>query len=109
QYLAFLRSMDIPYIVSCEEDFDLSAVLIKLKQHFAIDTLAVCGGAVIDGVFLKNHLVDEISLVIAPHVSGDANEKAAFDTLGQYVDDTFAIKEVKQLADGGVNLIFKKQ
>lgn len=109
EYLAFLRSMGIPYIVSGEKEFDLEDVLTKLKQYYHIDTLALCGGAVINGVFLKAHLVDEISLVIAPHVSGDASKKAAFDTLGDYVDDNFEIKDVKKLKDGGLHLIFSKK
>ncbi|BDR59780.1 dihydrofolate reductase family protein [Lactobacillus xylocopicola] len=108
-YLAFLQAMNIPYIIGGEEDFDLNEVLVKLKKYFAINTLAVCGGAIIDGLFLKQQLVDEISLVIAPHVNGNPNEKSAFDTLGEYVSDTFAIKAVKKLTDGGVHLIFKRQ
>jgi len=109
EYLAFLRSMNIPYIVSGETEFDLNDVLIKLKKYFAIDTLAVCGGSIIDGVFLKAHLVDQISLVVAPHVNGDPNEKSAFNTLGEYVDNTFTIEKVKKLADGGIHLIFNKK
>lgn len=107
-YLAYLQSLEIPYIVSGETDFDFEDVLRKLKQHYQIDTLAVCGGAVINGAFLKAHFVDEISLVIAPHVSGDSTKKAAFDTLGTMVQDTFKIKAVKQLADGGLHLTFAK-
>lgn len=109
QYLAFLRSMKIPYIVSGDQEFNLDDVLVKLKKHYQINNLAVCGGSVIDGVFLRAHLVDEISLVVAPHVSGDKTKKAAFDTLGTYIDDTFAIKEVKKLGDGGLHLIFIKK
>ena len=109
EYLAFLRSMNIPYIVSGEHEFDLEDVLIKLKKHYQVNTLALCGGAAINGAFLKAHLVDEISLVIAPHVSGDASKKAAFDTLGDYINDTFAIKDVKKLEDGGLHLIFSKK
>ena len=109
EYLAFLRSMNIPYIVSGDNEFNLEDVLVKLKKHYQINTLALCGGAVIDGAFLKAHLVDEISLVIAPHVSGDSTKKAAFDTLGTYVDDTFEIKDIKKLNDGGLHLIFAKK
>ncbi|AEJ22933.1 putative 5-amino-6-(5-phosphoribosylamino)uracil reductase [Weissella koreensis KACC 15510] len=107
-YLAFLRSMNIPYIISGEEDFNFEEVLVKLKQHFTIDTLAVCGGAVIDGAFLKAHVVDEISLVVAPHVDGNAIQKAAFDTLGTQVNDKFSFVSAKPLSDGGVHLLFKK-
>ncbi|RMC48564.1 deaminase [Lactobacillus sp. ESL0263] len=108
-YLAYLRSLRIPYIISGEQEFDLTEVLTKLKQNFNITTLAVCGGSIIDGVFLKAHLVDEISLVVAPHVNGDSKQKSAFDTLGKYVEDSFVFKSSKKLADGGVHLLFKKQ
>ena len=108
-YLAYLRSLRIPYIISGEQEFDLTEVLTKLKQNFNITTLAVCGGSIIDGVFLKAHLVDEISLVVAPHVNGDSKQKSAFDTLGKYVEDSFVFESAKELADGGVHLLFKKQ
>lgn len=108
EYLAFLRSMNIPYIISGENEFDLEEVLVKLKKYFQINNFALCGGAAIDGVFLKAHLVDQISLVLSPHVNGDNNIKSAFDTMGTYVDDTFEISKVKKLADGGVHLIFDK-
>lgn len=108
EYLAFLRSMNIPYIVSGDKEFDLEEVLVKLKKYFQINTFALCGGAAIDGVFLRAHLVDEISLVLSPHVNGDNNIKSAFDTMGKYVDDTFKIDQVKKLGDGGVHLLFKK-
>lgn len=55
EYLAFLRSMNIPYIVSGETEFNLNDVLIKLKKHFHINTFALCGGAAIDGVFVNHH------------------------------------------------------
>ncbi|MCX0278469.1 dihydrofolate reductase family protein [Bombilactobacillus mellis] len=107
-YLAFLQSMNIPYIIGGEAEFDFEDVLVKLKQHYEINTLAVCGGAKINGAFLKAHMVDEISLVVAPHVSGDTTKKASFDTLGQYIDDTFVFISAKKLADGGVHLRFQK-
>ncbi|MBU7568371.1 dihydrofolate reductase family protein [Weissella sagaensis] len=107
-YLAFLQSMNIPYIIGGETEFDFETVLEKLYAHFNIETLAVCGGAMINGAFLKAHVVDQISLVIAPHVNGDENKKASFETVGQYVDDTFAFDQAKKLSDGGVHLIFKK-
>lgn len=107
EYLAFLRSLNIPYIVSGDEDFDLQEVLIKLKQHFGIETLAVCGGARINGVFLEQHVVDEISLVIAPYVNGDRQIKSAFETTSR-IDDQFKIDLIKKLPDGGLHVIFKK-
>lgn len=107
-YLAFLKSMNIPYIIGGAKEFNFEIVLTKLKQHFNINTLAVCGGSKINGAFLKAHVIDEISLIVAPHVSGDITKKASFDTLGQYIDDTFSFIGARKLADGGVHLRFKK-
>ncbi|RHW53867.1 dihydrofolate reductase family protein [Lactobacillus bombicola] len=107
EYLTFLRSMKIPYIVSGNTEFNLEEVLVKLKQNYDINTLALCGGARINGVFLEKHLVDEISLVISPYVNGDNQFKAAFDTTSR-IDDQFKIDFIKKLSDGGLHLIFKK-
>lgn len=108
-YLSFLRSMNIPYIISGENNFNLNDVLVKLKRYFNIETLALCGGARIDGVFLQAHLVDQISLVVAPYVNGDNQNKSAFDTMGQFVNDHFEISQCKKLVDGGLHLIFNKK
>ncbi|WP_264289208.1 dihydrofolate reductase family protein [Latilactobacillus graminis] len=109
EYLAFLRSMNIPYIVSGKTEYDLLDVLIKLKKYFKIEQLAVCGGAVINGAFLRAHLVDEISLVVAPHVNGNSQKKSIFDTFGEYMDDTFKFNTIKELADGGIHITYKKE
>lgn len=108
-YLAYLRSKNIPYIVSGDENIDFEEVLTKLMEKLGIETIALTGGAIINGAFLKAHLVDEISLVVSPFVSGDESQKGPLDTLGQFVDDSFGIKEVKKLDDGGVHLVFAKQ
>lgn len=109
EYLAFLRTKQIPYLVSGQTEFDLENMLEKLKQHFQIDPLVVSGGAIINGVFLKAHLVDEISLVVTPHVNGNDNIRSAFDTAGQYVNDEFAFKSAEKIADGGVHLLFERK
>ncbi|RMC25685.1 MULTISPECIES: dihydrofolate reductase family protein [unclassified Lactobacillus] len=107
EYLAFLRTMEIPYIVSGDENFNLKEVLVKLRAHFGIEKLALCGGARINGVFLEQHLVDEISLVVSPYVNGDREIKAVFETTSR-IDDQFKIDFIKKLPDGGLHLIFKK-
>lgn len=108
-YLAFLQAMEIPYIICGTENLDLNQALIKLKKYFGITAISLAGGAVINGAFLKAHLVDEISIVVSPYVSGDENVKSVFDTFGIFVDDKFAIKTTKPLDDGGVHLLYVKQ
>ncbi|WP_040455570.1 dihydrofolate reductase family protein [Limosilactobacillus coleohominis] len=107
-YLAFLRSMEIPYLICGERDLDLHEALVKLKRYFGLDAIALCGGATIDGAFLQAGLVDEISLVVAPFVSGDNATQSSFNTLGKFTDEQFEFKSATKLADGGVHLIFTK-
>lgn len=107
-YLAFLRAMKIPYLVCGKNDLDLNDALVKLKKYFGIDTLAVCGGGIINGAFLQAGLVDQISLVMSPYVSGDPKEKRAFNTFGKLIADKFAIEKTTKIADGAVHLVFKK-
>ncbi len=109
QYLAFLQSMEIPYLICGETDLDLNEALVKLKDYFGLESIALCGGATIDGAFLQAQLVDEISLVVAPFVSGDNDIQSSFNTMGKFVNKQFEFQSAKKLADGGVHLIFTRK
>lgn len=66
--MAFLRSMEIPYIVCGDDEIDFHQSLVKIKKYFGIDKMILGGGSLINGAFLKAGLVDEISIVIGPYV-----------------------------------------
>ena len=110
-YLAFLRSMNIPYIVGGKDDtsIDFALVLEKLRKLFNITTLVVSGGATVNGSFLKAGLVDEASLVISPYISGDLSIKGPFNTFAEFIDQKFKFYSLEALADGGIHVIFHKQ
>ncbi|MBD8087868.1 dihydrofolate reductase family protein [Limosilactobacillus sp. c11Ua_112_M] len=107
-YLAFLQSMEIPYLVCGEREINFAESLVKLKKYFDIKTMVLGGGALINGAFLKAGLVDQISLVIAPYISGDSKKKGTFDTLGKFVNQRFHVTQTKKLGDGGVHLIYDR-
>lgn len=108
RYLAFLRSMQIPYLVCGDDELDFALALVKLRQYFGIKKVALGGGALINGAFLKAGLVDEISLVMAPYISGDATKKGTFDTRQVFVNQRFRVVQTKLLADGGIHLLFAR-
>ena len=108
RYLAFLRSMQIPYLVCGDDQIDFESALVKLRQYFGITKVALGGGALINGAFLKAGLVDEISLVMAPYISGDTTKKGTFDTRQVFVNQRFKVVQTKLLADGGIHLLFAK-
>ncbi|MCI1975426.1 MAG: dihydrofolate reductase family protein [Limosilactobacillus sp.] len=107
-YLAFLRSMEIPYLVCGEREIDFAESLVKLKKYFGIQTMVLGGGALINGAFLKAGLVDQISLVVAPYISGDTKMKGTFDTLDTFVNQRFHVSQMKTLGDGGMHLVFDR-
>lgn len=106
-YLAFLRHMEIPYVVCGEDEMDLDLAVEKLGALLGIESLVVTGGARINGAFLEAGLVDRISLVVQPYVSGNLERRTAFNTLGRFHERHFSCVQAKMLPDGGVHLLYE--
>ena len=95
-------------LISAGEDkIELSVALEKLKNLFGIDTLVMCGGAVINGAFLKDDLVDEISLVVTPYVEGDEGA-TVMNTKGAFNNKEFVFQSADAIPGNGVHLKFSK-
>ena len=53
-------------------------------------------------------MVDGISEVIIPHVEGNHDQKGIAET-NVFVPDSFPLKKVTHLPNGGVHLVFEKK
>lgn len=102
-YLEYLRKLGISYLFAGKDTLDLVLLMKKLKEKFGIDHLMVTGGGVMDWSLLDKGLLDEISLVVSPAVSGERDAATIFDR-SSYSDEGPAIglelKEFK-VFDGG--------
>ena len=107
EYLAHLKALNISYIISNGDDINYDEVLFKLKTIFNINNLVLTGGAIINGVFYKLGLIDEISLVIEPYVEG-LKEYKNFIEVNKYSPISYKISRVVMLDNGGVQLIYEK-
>ena len=76
-YLRYLRELNISYIFAGKEDLNMSLALEKLNRYFNINNLLLEGGSIINGAFLKENLIDELSLVIVPLIAS-SNDKPLF-------------------------------
>lgn len=89
-YMAYLRSLDIPYIFAGKDALDCLVLAQKLANELDIGALLLCGGGIINWSFLQAGTVDEISIVIAPVVDGGDGpsvfESSAFCPDGNPVD-----------------------
>ncbi len=103
-YLAYLRTIGVSYIIAGDDDINFEIALNKLYNLFNIKTILLEGGSIINGAFMKNNLIDELSLVVAP-ISGATYDKPLFY---ESIEKCFKLTEVKKLDDNNVYLRYKK-
>lgn len=101
-YLAYLQELGISYLFAGKDRLGCSLLLEKLQESFGIDRLMVAGGGVVNWSFLREGLIDELSLVLAPVADGGTESVSIFeqaDFLPSHPPVAFALKEVKPLGE----------
>lgn len=78
-YLEMLRDKNISYVVAGASSVDLAKAVQMLAEHFGIRILLLEGGGHINGGFLDDGLVDEVSLLLLPGIDGRHDIPAVFD------------------------------
>ena len=104
EYLHYCREKGISYIFCGKEKIDIKLSLQKLKKLFKIDKILLQGGPKLDGAFIKDDLIDGISIIIAPCISEGG------DTLfnpSKYAE--FKLIEFKQLSNSNMWLRYIKK
>ena len=91
-YLAILRQKGISYVVAGKEATDLVQAVDRLGEYFGIATLLLEGGGHINGAFLEAHLVDEVSLLVAPGIDGRHDIPSVFDGISSQNHIAFPLK-----------------
>ena len=79
EYLEYLRARGISYIAAGKEQVDLRRAMEILYSEFGVRRVAVVGGGLINGGFLADGLIDELSLMTAPGIDGRSGQPALFD------------------------------
>ena len=104
EYLHYCREKGISYIFCGKDKIDIKLSLQKFKKEFKIDKILLQGGPILDGVFIKEDLIDAISIIISPCTS------AGGDTLfnpSKYVE--FKLVEFKELSNSNMWLRYVKK
>ena len=79
EYLDYLRERGISYIATGSEKIDLSRALTILQCEFGSERIGVVGGGHINGSFLREELLDEVSMLYGAAIDGREGFCAAFD------------------------------
>jgi riboflavin biosynthesis pyrimidine reductase len=105
EYLAYLRSDDIPYLVAGKGQVDLRLALEKLGTLLGVTTLLSTAGGRLNGALLRAGLVDEINIEFLPAVIGGFDTPSLFDSPALEPDEQpagLALRSAQVLADGRV-------
>jgi riboflavin biosynthesis pyrimidine reductase len=108
-YLAYLQKIGISYIFGGKEQLDFMIVVQKLKKLFSIDKIMLEGRGILNGAFLNEGLIDELSLVLVPIADGSTNSLTLFESsshLPKTRPVNFYLKEIEKLDDGGLWMIY---
>ena len=81
EYLAYLDSLHISWIVCCEKHIDLHKAVEILYTEFGVERMAIVGGGTINAAFLNAGLLDEVSILLGPGIDGRKGMTATFDGL----------------------------
>ncbi|WP_181898639.1 RibD family protein [Halobacillus trueperi] len=110
KYIQQLEEKGITYIsAGTGAHIDLPLALHKLYE-LGYRRLGLSGGGVINGAFLRQGLIDEISLVIAPLAIGGTTTPSIFDSedLKELNDVTrIELKNMKTVGNGSIWLHYK--
>ena len=105
EYLAYLQSIKLPYIIAGKEDMDLKLALKKLKKEFGVNKLIFEGGPTVNESFEKADLIDEFSLVYVPLIGGKDGKLLC----GDAVFREFEFAEHKTLPDKNIWVTLKRK
>jgi 2,5-diamino-6-(ribosylamino)-4(3H)-pyrimidinone 5'-phosphate reductase len=78
-YLAWLRSLEVPYLLAGEDRVDLLLALEKMARLLAVSCVVSDGGGGINGALLRRGLVDELQMIWFPALIGGAGTPSSFD------------------------------
>ena len=109
-YLVFLREKGISYLFAGKKatDVDLRLALEKLRAKFGVKKLMLEGGGETNGSFLRQGLVDELSLLLTPVADGRPGEPALFDVEGEEPKKAVARLRLKSVRKAAADMLWIK-
>lgn len=79
EYLAYLHSQDIPYLVAGKGCVDLRVALEKMSARLGVTSLLSMAGGRLNGALLRAGLIDEINVEFLPAAIGGWETPSLFD------------------------------
>ncbi|MBQ8672635.1 MAG: RibD family protein [Bacteroides sp.] len=81
EYLDILSRQQISWIATGRKSINLKRAMEILYKAFNVERLSLTGGGHINGAFLKEGLIDEVSMMWCPGIDGRKGMASVFDGL----------------------------
>jgi 2,5-diamino-6-(ribosylamino)-4(3H)-pyrimidinone 5'-phosphate reductase len=81
EYLNYLKNENVDYIMTGDEHVDFRAALEQLNEKYGVELIRVDSGGTLNGVLLREGLVDEVSVLIHPALVGGLKAQSMFRAL----------------------------
>lgn len=112
EYLEHLRHTGISYLFAGTDGYDYEKALHMLHAEFAMRLVLLDGGGMLNGLFLKKRLIDELSLVIYPGIDALSGISSIYEYKGKDCEypaygQSLELMDMKQCRDGVVWLKYK--
>ena len=103
-----LRAQGVAVFVVGEQQVDLPEMMRSLRSH-GVSRLLVEGGSTLNAALLKERLVDEVTIYVAPLIFGGADAPTLAGGPGFPREEAIRLQElsVEQLEDGGVVIHYR--
>lgn len=105
EYLDYLNQHGFDFIQAGDLKVDLSVALTKLRKDYGIKVIRVDSGGILNGVLLREGLVDEVSLLITPMLVGGETPRSFFVAPDlESAEDVISLQliHVGEVGDGNV-------
>lgn len=110
EYLEYLDSKNISWIVCGEEKIDLSRAVEILAKEFNVERMGIVGGGTINAGFLSAGLLDEVSILLAPGIDARKGMTSTFDGLPMNAKPFhLKLENVKKYGDGALWILYSKK
>ncbi len=101
EYHEYLTVNGISWIACGKKGIDLRRSVEILAEDFGVKRLGIVGGGHINGAFLQNGLLDEVSVMIGGGIDGRAGMPAVFDGIREnsYPPTMLTLNDVERMGN----------
>jgi 2,5-diamino-6-(ribosylamino)-4(3H)-pyrimidinone 5'-phosphate reductase len=106
EYLDFLDEQFIKYMIVGYQQVDLETALDELNLQFGVKSVRVDREGIINGILLKQGLVDEVHVLIHPQLAGGSSSSSIYQTQDLIGDEGIIQLKLNKIQEIKENIVW---